>query len=114
MNVGTHYDRNKYNCAHFVADWYEHKLDVTIPVVNEFSMSFLIWMRKNFIQISRPENHCLVKMKERDGSAHIGVYYQHRVHHNFKPMSANGSVCKSTLGTIKTNYYEVTYWKWLR
>ena len=110
--IGKHYIKHTYNCAHFVADYYQKHLSTQIPVVNEFDLSFVVWMRRNFTEINRPEEHCLVYMKGLDGSTHIGVYSGNMVMHNYKPNSGLGSVCKHTLGTIKLNYSEVSFWKW--
>lgn len=112
IQVGTRYIKNEYNCADFVADWYREKLGVNIPVINEFSRSFVIWMRKNFADIDEPEDNCLVLMVNLDGSYHVGVYYDFGVWHNFKPSIGNGSVCKWTLGSVKHYYKKVSFHKW--
>jgi len=112
MKIGTHYDKHNYNCANFVADWYNKHLDIEIPVINEFDRSFIVWMRRNFNPVKKPTDHCLVLMVEPCGSYHIGVYYEHGVYHNFKPVKSHGSVVKSTLGSIKANYTKVSFHKW--
>jgi len=112
MLVGKHYKKHGYNCADFVAEWYKKQLNVTIPVVNEFDRSFLVWMRKNFTDIKSPEEHCLVLMMNPGGGYHIGVYHDYGVYHNFKPNTGHGSVCKWTMGSIKTYYSKVSFHKW--
>lgn len=109
--IGIHYERDNYNCAHFFADWYREKLGIEIPVINEFSLSFMRWLRHNFTESKNPVDHCLVYMVE-NKSAHVGVFYNHEVYHNYKPFRAKGSVVKWPLGVVKRNYKEVSYWVW--
>jgi len=112
--IGKHYVKHGYNCANFVAEWYATHLNVNIPVTNEFDRSFMVWMRKNFTDISTPEDHCLVLMTNPAGGSHIGIYYDYGVYHNFKPYAGLGSVCKWTLGSINTYYPKVSFHKWLQ
>jgi len=107
--IGKHYSRNEYNCAHFVADYYREKLNVEIPVINEFDISFMRWMRQNFVKSDNPVEHCLVLMVEHKQS-HIGIYADSGVYHNYKPSNALGSVVHTQLGAIKRNYSQVSYW----
>ncbi|WP_335928886.1 hypothetical protein [Vibrio parahaemolyticus] len=107
--VGKHYIKNGYNCANFVSEWYERNLSIEIPVVNEFARSFVVWMRRHFHEIKKPENHCLVLMVGGDGTYHIGVYHNGGVWHNFKPANTYGSVVKWTLGSIRAAYSKVTF-----
>lgn len=109
--IGRHYRKDSYNCAHFVADWYREKLGIEIPTGNVWEMSFIIWLRRNFKQISKPTNNCLVVM-ECYGTRHIGVYADYGVYHNYRVGEHHGSVVQWTLGQIKRNYHEVTYWLW--
>ena len=109
--IGRHYS-NKYHCAHFVADWYKEKLDIEIPIVREFEISFVFWMRRHFTQIPIPEENCLVKMKTRQDAAHVGVFSDFSVYHNYKANDGNGAVCRWPLGIIQRNYKEVTFWRW--
>ncbi len=110
--IGKKYCEKKYNCAHFVAEWYETRLNIQIPIINEFSLSFVMWLRRKFTHINKPENNCLVLMVNNDGSYHIGVYYDYGVYHNFKPSVGNGSVCKWTIGSVNTYYSKVSFHKW--
>lgn len=110
--IGRHYKKHGYNCANFVSDWYKEKLGIDIPVVNEFGLSFVIWMRKNFTDVSQPENHCLVLMVNTDGSYHVGVYFDYGIYHNFKHGQRHGSVCKWTLGSVRAFYKRVSFHKW--
>lgn len=110
--VGQHYIKDGYNCANFVSDWYRERLGVEIPVINEFSRSFLVWMRRNFTDVSVPFDNCLVLMVNGDDSYHVGVYHDGGVWHNFKPSVGHGSVCKWTLGSVKAYYKRVSFHKW--
>ena len=112
MLIGKHYKKQSYNCAHFVSQWYKERLDIEIPVLNEFSRSFVIWLRKHFEPIPLPEDNCLVLMVNADGSYHIGVYYDLGVHHNFKPSIGHGAVCKWALSAVNTYYTKVSFHKW--
>lgn len=110
--IGRHYKKHSYNCANFVSDWYQEKLGIEIPVINEFGLSFVIWMRRNFIDIDKPENHCLVLMVNDDDTYHVGVYFDHGVYHNFKHGLRHGAVCKWTLGSVRAFYKRVSFHKW--
>ena len=114
MLIGKHYKEHGYNCANFVADWYKEKLNIEIPVVNEFDRSFLIWMRRNFDRVNKPEDHCLVLMINLDGSYHVGVYYDHGIYHNFQAKEGkHGSVVKWTSRTVKSYFRNKVYYaKW--
>jgi hypothetical protein len=109
--IGKHYSHTDYNCAHFVASWYEQKLNITIPVINEFELSFVMWMRKHFVRIEKPENNCLVKMSITNGT-HIGVYSNYGVYHNYISGNKKGAVVHWNMGVINRNYNKVTFWKW--
>lgn len=110
--IGQHYSRTDFNCAGFVAQWYSEKLNIEIPVVNEFSRSFIVWMAKHFTEVTRPVENCLVLMVNMDGSYHIGVYSDGGVYHNFKPQKGYGAVCKWTLGSVRAYYSKVSFHKW--
>lgn len=110
--IGRSYRKHSYNCANFVSDWYKDKLDIDIPVINEFGRSFVVWMRRNFIDVTQPTENDLVLMVNRDGSYHIGVYHNYGVMHNFKTATSHGSVCWDTMNAIKKTYREVTFHRW--
>ncbi len=109
--IGKHYSLEHYNCAHFVADYYRDKLNIDIPVTDEFGLSFLRWMRKHFKETNKPNDHDLVYMKT-NNSTHIGVYCGYGVYHNYKVGNSKGSVVHWTLGAIQRNYGKVTFWQW--
>lgn len=110
--IGKHYEEQKYNCAHFFADWYREKLNVEIPVINAgFDIAFVFWLRRNFHQVTSPVENCLVLMDNR-GSRHVGVYADYGVYHNYKGREKHGAVVHWTLGMIRNNYQQVSYWVW--
>lgn len=109
--IGTHYDLENYNCAHFVAAWYSEKLNIEMKVTDEFGLSFLRWMRKHFTKIEKPENNCLVNMQS-NKTTHIGVYSDYGVYHNYKAGKSKGSVVHWDMGVVNRNYNKVTFWKW--
>lgn len=109
--IGTHYDAKNFNCAHFVASWYRDNLNIEIPIIDEFELSFVRWMIRNFVKIDRPEQNCLVNMHNNDVS-HIGVYDNYGVIHNYKIGNAKGSVVHWDLGVVMRNYKKVTFWQW--
>lgn len=109
--IGKHYSRDEYNCAHFVAEYYSSKLNIHIPVLNEFELSFVSWLRHNFKQVISPVEHCLVRMKD-NKTSHVGVYADNGVYHNYRTARCKGSVVHWPLGVTKRNYEKVTYWVW--
>ncbi len=108
--IGNHYSIN-YNCAHFVSDWYKEKLNIEIPTEGQFDVSFVRWLRHNFVQVDSPVENCLVRMKN-NGMSHIGVYADNGVYHNYKPKSSHGAVVHWPLGVTQRSYDEVSYWIW--
>lgn len=111
--TSNNYDLKKFNCAHFVAQWYSEKLNIEIPVIDEFELSFTRWMRKHFTPIDKPEENALVIMISNDAS-HTGVYADNGVYHNYKPRTKLGSVVHWDLGVVCRNYDEVKFYKWSR
>lgn len=109
--IGIHYHPDNFNCAHFVAKWYLDKLNIEIPITDEFELSFVRWMRKHFVRIAKPEINCLVNMQSNNNS-HIGIYDDYGVYHNYKIGNAKGSVVHWDIGVVKRNYKKVTFWKW--
>jgi len=108
--VGKHYDNERYNCAHFVAEWYRN-LGIEIPTGDVFELSFLVWMRRHFTRVPSPVDNTLVLMTI-GGDRHIGVYSDYGVYHNYKIGNSHGSVVHWDLGVILRTYDEVSYWIW--
>ncbi|MCP4984690.1 MAG: hypothetical protein GY928_01115 [Colwellia sp.] len=109
--IGRHYDLKNYNCAHFVADWYRTKMNIEIPIIDEFDISFLRWMRQHFTSINKPEENSVVYMVSNSGT-HIGVFADNGVYHNYQTGKAKGAVVHWDLGVIIRNYNKVSFWKW--
>lgn len=111
--IGKHYSYSDYNCAHFVSEWFLVNKGIEIPVINEFGMSFLVWMRRHFTEIKNPKNGCLVYMQLYDDKKHVGVYNDGYVIHNYKAsIRSCGAVCKVTTGQVEREYKKVSYWQW--
>lgn len=111
--IGRHYDTENYNCAHFVADWYREKLNLHIPTDDCFELSFVRWLRYHFKQVDKPVDNCLVRMTGHK-FAHVGIYADNGVYHNYKNHARYGSVVHWPVGVVKRNYEKVTYWVWLK
>lgn len=109
--IGTHYDTDNYNCAHFAAEWYKTKLNIDIPTSDCFELSFIRWLREHFTEVKKPVDNCLVRMMT-GKLAHVGIYADNGVYHNYKPCGHNGGVVHWTLGCTKRTYDKVSYWVW--
>lgn len=112
MHTGKQYNTTEYNCAHFVAEHYKEHLGVEIPSSDVFSREFVVWMRRNFTEIDKPEEHSLVLMVNDDDTYHVGVFHKFRVKHNFKPCRGSGSVCSWTMSSVTKMYKSVRFYKW--
>lgn len=111
--IGKHYDRETYNCANLVAEWYKDNFGIEIPVDDAFDRRFAVWLMRHFTEIKKPEYGCVVVMVCPDYSRHIGVYVNGHVMHNYRnDPSKYGSVIETPLLLIKQNYLEVSYHKW--
>lgn len=106
------YDRYKYNCAHHAIRRVNelHGCNIGFSDGDEWQAEFIPKLRRLFKPINLPEQNCLVVMKQRDGGLHLGVYIDWMVEHNFKPNDACGSVIKSDLGTIRSEYLSVRFY----
>lgn len=81
------YDRDHYNCAHFVCDVWRHE---TGEDINHALECFLRppkdrvadpSLRNRFQKLSEPESPCLVVMHRRNSPPHAGIYLRGRVFH---------------------------------
>lgn len=81
------YDRDRYNCAHFVCDVWEHEAGVRIdealdcflkPVKERRARQSL---RAAFEKLERPESPCIVLMQRKKSTPHVGVFLRGRVLH---------------------------------
>lgn len=110
--IGKHYREGVYDCAHYVAEWYSTNCDIQIPVDGPFDLSFVRWLRKHFKPVKTPQNHDLVLMVNRGGGYHVGVFYNGRIYHNFKPAIGHGSVCDWSVLAVKSYYKKVVFGRW--
>lgn len=81
------YNRETYNCAHFVCDVWEnltgeqiaHKLGpLLLPPKERYVAPEL---RRHFRKLERPESPCVVLMQRRGSPPHVGIFVRGRVLH---------------------------------
>lgn len=85
--LGRRYHIDNYNCAHFLADAWQHVTGDDIrehlqgwlrPVPDrQFIKSDIAW----FEIIGRPESPCIVVFQGKNKSPHVGLFYCNRVLH---------------------------------
>ena len=81
------YDRNSYNCAHFVCEVWQsltgesiaHKLAGLLEAPKDRRASFDL--RRQFKRLERPESPCLALMQRRGSAPHVGLFLRGRVLH---------------------------------
>ncbi|MBB5411911.1 hypothetical protein HDG34_005877 [Paraburkholderia sp. HC6.4b] len=109
--VGTPYHRERYNCAHYVADYYRETLGIVAPTASagsEWERGFMIWMRQHFVPAIAPVDGALVVMLSRAG-LHVGVYRDWLVWHcNNGPDS--GQVMGSSLSVLRMEYRKIRFY----
>lgn len=81
------YNRQTYNCAHFVSEVWE---TVTGESIAHKMAGFLLPpseryvspdLRRIFRRLTRPENPCIVLLQRSGSPAHVGVFIRGRVLH---------------------------------
>jgi hypothetical protein len=115
--IGDRYDIDKWNCTHEVSQWYALKgyPNAVQPVSSaDWDTKFVRWMRKHFTPIEKPEQACLVVMKNKfTGGLHIGVWDRGMVHHCFQPGTGGpGQTIRSPLSLLKLNHVILRYGKY--
>lgn len=81
------YDKNKYNCAHFVCEvWLEETGEdlsekLTGALLPKKERNIPISARHNFTKLDSPESPCLVIFQSKGVSPHIGIYLRGKVLH---------------------------------
>ena len=79
------YDRQRYNCAHFVVDVVK---ELKGEDIGEAMQSFLVppneriarpSVRHAFARLANPENYCIVLMQRAKTSPHVGVFIDGKV-----------------------------------
>jgi hypothetical protein len=98
----------QYNCASYAVERLNelHGLDIKVGKGNEWQASFIPFMRKYFKPSPVKVEGCLVVMTALNGCMHLGVYENYMITHNYKTSGGAGSVIKSDLGTIRTEFKE--------
>jgi hypothetical protein len=105
------YNKSKYNCAHLVAEVWQH---LTGEDIHELLAGFLLpprdryvknGIQHNFEKLKNPVSPCLVLMRKPKLAPHVGLFYQGRVLHiheagvQFQPLD------KATRGFTKLSFY---------
>jgi len=81
------YNRETYNCAHFVCDVWEsltgesiaHKLGGLLQPPKTRQASFDL--RRQFKRLEAPESPCIALMQRRGSAPHVGIFVRGRVFH---------------------------------
>jgi hypothetical protein len=81
------YERNSYNCAHFVCEVWQsltgesitQKLAGLLEAPKDRRASFDL--RRQFKRLERPESPCLALMQRRGSAPHVGLFLRGRVLH---------------------------------
>jgi len=81
------YNRETYNCAHFVSDVWEnltgegisHKLGGLLRPPKTRQASFAL--RREFKRLEAPESPCIVLMQRHGSAPHVGIFVRGRVLH---------------------------------
>lgn len=107
MTPGVLYDREHYNCSHVVADYYRERLGLTVPATDadNWQPAMTLWMRRRFRPIRRPEQDCLVVVRNRAGSLHVGVWDDGLMLHGHN----DGQVIRSPLSMIRG---DISFWRY--
>lgn len=87
MFLERRYDRNEYNCAHFVADVWLHLTDddISNSLIGFLKPAGLrhasMAIRRSFVRQPKPVNPCIILMQRRHTEPHVGVFIHGRVLH---------------------------------
>ena len=81
------YNREKYNCAHFVCEVWQsltgesiaHKLGGLLEPPKSRHVRFDL--RRQFVRLERPETPCIALMQRRGSAPHVGIFLRGRVLH---------------------------------
>lgn len=105
------YSRRLYNCAHFVAEAWEHE---TGQDIRERLIGFLFppsdrfvpfALRRAFVSLDRPQSPCIVLMRQPRREPHVGIWIRGKVFHitesgpQFQPLDV------ATLGFLIVRFY---------
>lgn len=81
------YDRNSYNCAHFVCDVWQHVTgeDLTLRLVGFLqapaNRKAVLSDLRSFQRLQTPQSPCLALMQRRGSAPHVGIFIRGRVLH---------------------------------
>jgi len=109
--LGRTYNKDNYNCAHFVVEVWEHLTGVNIedkmagfllPVEYRFVPFSL---RRLFKKLDKPTGLCIVLMQRFGKEPHVGLYYKNRVLHITKQGVQYMPLEIATLGFNKIGFY---------
>jgi len=82
-----HYDKQNYNCAHFVVDVYSDMFGedlrptLSSVLLPRHARSLSVSTARKFIVLESPENPCIVLMQRPRSDLHVGIWYNRRVLH---------------------------------
>lgn len=114
--IGDLYDIDHWNCTHEVSQWYAlHGYTTPVKFVSsaEWDSKFIIWMRRNFTPVNKPEQGSLVVMRNKyTGGLHVGVWDNGMVHHCYQPSTGGpGQTIRSPVHLLKCNHVILKYGK---
>lgn len=105
------YDARNYNCAHFVAEAWEH---ITGNAMSDRLRGFLAPMagrsaplnlRREFKPLAKPESPCLVWLTGRNCPPHVGMYIRGKVLHIRKSGVIFEPLHLAVLGFRRVRFY---------
>lgn len=81
------YNRETYNCAHFVCDVWEsvtgeridHRIDGLLKPSSSRHADF--GLRRRFRKLVQPESPCIVLMHRKGNAPHVGIFVRGKVMH---------------------------------
>lgn len=105
------YNKESYNCAHFVCDVWEsitgnsidHKLECFL--VPSASRHAGFSLRKEFRKLKHPESPCIVLMQRKGNAPHVGLFVRGKVIHIHETGVEFQPVDVASRGFSKIGYY---------
>jgi hypothetical protein len=81
------YNRNNYNCAHFVCEVWQHitgeniahKLSGLLKPADEMQAG--LGLRRHFEKLKTPASPCIALMQRKGAASHVGLYKDGRILH---------------------------------
>jgi hypothetical protein len=111
MIVGKPYDKEFFNCATTVCEYFRENNIGDLPNgdLEEYTLNGLLWIKNNFKKADVIEKHCLLLSRNFDGSLHVAVFDGDKVIHN---TSGNGSVIREPLSRYLDTNKNIKVYKW--